>query len=77
MDVSGLKQPPVVQVIDESNNEILYTVRAKENNYQPKVFKPGRYTVRVGEPATGQVKTLSGLAVGKETTGQKAVAVTF
>ncbi len=77
MEVSGLKQPPVVQVIDESNNEILYTVRARESSYRPKVFKPGRYTVKVGEPGTGQLKTMSGLVVGKGTTEQKAMAVTF
>jgi alkaline phosphatase D len=77
VDVSGLGQPPVVQVIDESNQEILYTVRAKDNSYRPKVFKPGRYTVRVGEPATGQVKTMTGLVVGKGAAAQKPVAVTF
>jgi phosphodiesterase/alkaline phosphatase D-like protein len=76
-EVSGLGQPPVVQVIDESNNEILYTVRARENNYRPKVFKPGRYTVKVGEPGTERMKTMSGLVVGNGTKEQKALAVTF
>ena len=37
----------VVQVID-ANGEILYTVRAKGKRFTPKVYAPGRYTVKAG-----------------------------
>lgn len=40
---------PVVQVIDEENNEILYTLRIKGTAFRPKVFRESSYTVRVGE----------------------------
>ena len=38
----------VVQVIDESNGEILYTVRAK-SGFRPPVYKAGTYTVKTGD----------------------------
>lgn len=39
---------PVIQVRDETNGEVLYTVRALGKRFQPKVFKiDGTYTVRV------------------------------
>lgn len=40
---------PVVQIIDESNNEVVYTLRIKGRTFRPKVFKEGSYTVRIGE----------------------------
>jgi hypothetical protein len=58
--VSGLVDP-VVQVIDEAGGEIVYTLRIKGNRYTPKVFQPGRYTVKVGGQGDGEVKTFSGL----------------
>ncbi|RKY06064.1 MAG: hypothetical protein DRP65_12265 [Planctomycetota bacterium] len=42
------KPDPIVQVIDESNNEVVYTLRIKGNIFTPKVFKKGLYTVKAG-----------------------------
>lgn len=39
----------VMQVIDESNGEVVYTLRIRGNTFLPKVYKPGNYTLRVGE----------------------------
>ncbi len=39
---------PVVQVIDESTHEILYTRRVFVDEFQPHVYRPGRYTVKIG-----------------------------
>lgn len=39
---------PVVQVIKESNNEILYTVRVRGDRFRPQVYDEGSYTVNVG-----------------------------
>jgi len=50
---------PVIQVIDESNDETIYTIRIKGNSYQPKVFAKGKYTIKVGEG--DNTKTLSGI----------------
>ncbi|MFO1065033.1 MAG: metallophosphoesterase family protein [Pirellulales bacterium] len=39
---------PVVQVVEEVTGDVIYTVRASGNAFQPRVYKPGRYTIRVG-----------------------------
>ena len=54
---------PVVQVIDEADNEILYTVRAASSRFQPPVYRTGTYTIRVGVARPDQ-KTFSGLSAG-------------
>jgi len=59
---SGLDYPPVVQVVDESTQEIVYTLRIRYYTYQPKVFKEGTYTVRIGEPGTPAMKELNGIS---------------
>jgi len=40
-------QSPVVQVIEEATGEIQYTLRAQGPSFVPKVFRPGRYTVKL------------------------------
>lgn len=48
--VSGLVNP-VIQVVDESNGEHVYTLRIQGSAWHPRVFsKSGVYTLRVGEP---------------------------
>jgi hypothetical protein len=37
-----------VQVISESDGEILYTARVRGNRFQPYVFSPGSFTVKIG-----------------------------
>ena len=48
IEVSGMKNP-VVQVVDEANGEIIYTLRILGTSFRPKVFRPGKYTIVVGE----------------------------
>ncbi|MHC4556341.1 MAG: metallophosphoesterase family protein [Planctomycetota bacterium] len=60
IEVDGMTNP-VVQVIDESNDEIVYTLRINGNSYRPKVFKKGRYTIKVGQQGTDEIKTLTGI----------------
>jgi alkaline phosphatase D len=50
---------PVVQVVDEQSNEIVYTLRINGTSFRPKVFKAGTYTLKVGEPNTAKMRTLS------------------
>lgn len=47
--VEGLINP-VVQVIDETDNNIVYTLRIQGNRFLPKVFKTGKYTIKVSDP---------------------------
>jgi len=39
----------VVQVIDEANDSVVYTVRSRGNVFTPRVYSPGPFTVRVGK----------------------------
>ena len=43
------KPNQVVQLINERNNEIVYTIRVKGSSFKPKVFENGNYTIKVGE----------------------------
>ncbi len=65
IEVSGMTGP-VVQVIDESDGEIVYTLRIRGNKYRPKVFRAGTFTVNIGEPDTGKMKTLKNITALKE-----------
>jgi hypothetical protein len=49
---------PVIQVVDEGG-EVVYTLRISGSAFRPKVFKPGMYTIHVGEGPTRQ--TLRGI----------------
>jgi hypothetical protein len=61
IETTGLKYPPVIQVIDEATGEIVYTLRCRESGYQPKVFSYGTYTVIAGEPGTKKLQKLTGI----------------
>jgi hypothetical protein len=50
------QEDAVVQVIDEDNGEIVYTLRINGAEFRPKVFKAGTYTIKIGEGK--QVQTL-------------------
>ncbi len=41
---------PVVQITNEQTGEVEYTIRIRGNSWQPKVFEPGKYKIRVGYP---------------------------
>ncbi|NIO63436.1 MAG: hypothetical protein GTO35_12985 [Gammaproteobacteria bacterium] len=60
IQVRGMRNP-VVQVIDESKEKIVYTLRINGTSYRPKVFKKGKYTVKIGELGTDKMKTLKGI----------------
>ncbi len=60
IEISGMADP-VVQVIDQSNGEIVYTLRIKGTTFRPKVFKEGLYTLKVGEPGTERFKVFEKL----------------
>jgi hypothetical protein len=60
IEVTGVDNP-VVQVIDESDNQVVYTLRIKGTSFRPKVFSKGTFTLKVGEPGTERMKTLRGV----------------
>jgi hypothetical protein len=63
---------PVVQVIEEKTGDILYTARIRGSSFQPRVYAPGKYTIKAGRDNPGE-KTLTGLlardrvAAGRQT----------
>jgi len=66
------KENQVVQVVDETNNEIIYTLRINGKEFKPRVFKVGNYTIYVGEG--NDRKTLKGImSIKKE--GSKSLKV--
>jgi len=65
LQVAGMTNP-VVQVVQESTGEIVYTLRIQGSDFQPFVFEPGTYTVRVGEPGTLKQSVIRGLEIVPE-----------
>jgi len=57
---------PVVQVINQADGEVIYTLRIKGTSFRPHVFAPGRYTVHVGEGASR--RTIKDLEAGEQKT---------
>jgi hypothetical protein len=63
------QEDPVVQVIDEYLQEIVYTIRIKGTTWRPKVFREGTYTVRVGEGESAKVfRGIESVAADQEKT---------
>jgi hypothetical protein len=75
IQVKGL-QNPVVQIIQQQTNEIVYTLRIKGQSFQPKVFAPGAYTIRVGEPDSDIWKEIPDIQTSSSRE-QKALEVNF
>ena len=66
LNITGVENP-VVQVIDETTNEIVYTLRIKGNTYIPKVFEAlHSYTLNVGKSTNSFSKTLNNVTTAKE-----------
>lgn len=59
-------ESPFIQVIDETNNELVYNLRVKTKTFRPAIFKPGKYTVRVGTSTNKIMKELKGLSMSEE-----------
>ncbi len=68
LKVSGVKDP-VVQIVDDANDEIVYTLRIAGQSWRPHVFAPGRYTIRVSEPEAGRERVVKGVLAGPDTAG--------
>lgn len=64
---------PVVQVIEEATGNIVYTIRVTGGHFQPHVFAPGRYTVKLGRDRPN-APMLEGLAaMTKTAAGRRTV----
>lgn len=72
--ISGVKNP-VVQIVDEANDEIVYTLRIAGQRWRPHVFAPGRYTVRISEPETRRERVVKGVIAALDQAGTLDVRV--
>ena len=50
---------PVIQIINESTRELVYTLRIQGRSFRPKVFQDGIYTIKIGEGE--DIKLISGV----------------
>jgi alkaline phosphatase D len=75
LNVRGIVNP-VVQLIDETNNEIVYTLRISGQSFTPKVFNVNHtYTVKVGkESKNTSMQSFEGL---KASDSEASIDVTF
>ena len=58
LQISG-QEDPVIQVIDEYLDSIVYTIRINGNTWRPKVFREASYTIKIGEGES--IRTLQGV----------------
>jgi len=65
--VLGAKEP-VVQVVAQSGGEVVYTLRIRGDRFTPRVFAPGRYTVRVTAPGSEALLLFPGLEPSPDST---------
>jgi hypothetical protein len=52
---------PVVEVINQTRDELEYIVRIKGNEFSPKVFSNDTFTIRIGYPEKNLYKTLENI----------------
>lgn len=64
----------LVKIIDESTGDWVYALRINGQQFKPKVFKPGKYTIEIGEGDEKQ--TLKGIA-SDGLNGSKTIDVKF
>jgi hypothetical protein len=60
---------PVVQVFEEKSGELVYALRIRGDSFRPHVFAEGNYTVKVGDPDAGRMRTFANLAATANTAG--------
>jgi alkaline phosphatase D len=61
---------PVLEVIDEATDELVYTLRLATRTFQPHAFAAGKYTLRLLVPETGKATEKKGVvaAAGNDAT---------
>ena len=74
LEISGAEKP-VIQVVSEKDGEVVYTLRAPAATWQPFVFAPGSYTVRVSDPESGRSAEVAGLEARRNNSATEAVTL--
>src|SRR5690606_7050663 len=66
---------PVVQLINEESGQLEYSLRVNGKTFRPKVFLPGKYTVKLYVPEIGKEQSLTGLEIAKN--DEESLEVSF
>jgi alkaline phosphatase D len=66
LKIEGVERP-VVQVVDQSSKETVYTLRLTDSAYRPEVYREGKYILRVGDPDLGVWKSFENVKSSKRT----------
>ena len=66
---------PVVQIINEATNEIVYIIRINGTEFKPYVFELGKYTIKIGEPDNNKQKILRNIVASNE--NKKEIKIKF
>ena len=74
MNVRGIADP-VVQIIDESGGEVVYTLRIRGTGFRPQVFRQGKYRIRLGRPDEDRLKTFPGPSATVD--NQEVMSISF
>jgi hypothetical protein len=64
IEVTGMTDP-VVQVIDQTYGDVVYTLRIRGTRFRPQVYRDGLYTLKIGEQPEA-MKTLPDLEATAE-----------
>lgn len=75
LEIKGMSNP-VIQVIDETKNEIIYSLRISSSLFDPKVDHIGKYTIKIGDPDLNEFKILQDLEPSLEK-NKKTIEVVF
>lgn len=62
--VEGIENP-VIQVIDQVSNELVYSLRMKGNEFRPKVFKQSEYKITIKDTDKGSEKVYMDIVIDK------------
>jgi len=54
-------EEPVLELVDEQTGEWVYSLRVTSDDFQPKVYSKGPFTIRVGYPEQDQWTTMEGI----------------
>ena len=63
IEVEGIENP-VIEVMAEKSGERIYALRIRGRQFHPRVFEPGRYTIRVGDPDAGVQREFRAVEAG-------------
>jgi len=76
IELAGITNP-VFQIINEKDNEIVYTIREKQKKIRLKVFEEGIYTIKIGDPDNNKLKIFKNIQTLGLFESEKIIKINF